>query len=371
MMVRFHSAQPAQQRWQRACRGPNCFLPPHILSYMSQHNDPEVRRVAMHTLGYSEAFRATRDVMGLMPQMAAIPSPAGEKHRLVYDMQRSSSRFRLPGTLIRSEGGAASTDVAVNEAYEYAGDTYDFYLQVFGRNSLDDRGLALTSSVHFSRNFNNAFWNGEQMVYGDGDGARFIRLTKALDVVGHELSHGVVQHTSNLVYQDQSGALNEHFADVMGELVDQWKNRFTVDTANWYMGGAIIAPNVGAQGIRVFTAERAYENNPILGTDIQTKHMRDYLTGEQLEDLIGSDDNGGVHINSGIPNHAFYLVARRLGGHAWEKAGQIWYQTLLRLNANSQFQDAAETTIDQATKLFGAEEVTAVRDAWGQVGIEV
>jgi Zn-dependent metalloprotease len=298
-----------------------------------------------------------------MPIMAAIPSPAGDKYRLVYDMRNSRQIFFLPGHLARSEGQAPVQDEAVDEAYEFSGLTYDFYQQVFGRNSIDGQGMQLISSVHFSRRYNNAFWNGEQMVYGDGDGVRFVRFTKALDVVGHELTHGVVQHTSNLEYQDESGALNEHFADVMGEVIQQWHQGFTVEQADWYMGGDIMAPSLGIKGLRTFKAEKAYENHPIFGADPQPKHMEDKYTGDE--------DNGGVHINSGIPNHCFYLAAMELGGKSWEKVGHIWYQTLLRLQRFSTFQDTAEVSCDVAARLFGPLEANIIKMAWDKVGITI
>lgn len=366
-----HRAKPvptaclhAQETHGGGCRNPlYCYLPPHVLDHMSQHPDPNIRRLATDAIRHSEAFRATRDIVGTMPTMAAIPSPTREKHRLIYDMNNSPSRFRLPGRLVRSEGQDKSQDDAVNEAYDFSGYTYDFYQQVFKRNSIDGRGMTLISSVHFGRNYNNAFWNGEQMVYGDGDGTIFVRFTKSLDVVGHELTHGVVQHTSNLIYQDEPGALNEHFADVMGALIRHWHNGWTVDQADWYMGGEIMAPSLGVKGLRTFKGEKAYENHPILGTDPQPKHMRDKYTGE--------DDNGGVHYNSGIPNYAFYMVAMALGGKAWEKAGQIWYETLWRLNSSSGFQEAADMTYEVASKLYSPTEVNAVKAAWQEVGIIV
>jgi len=346
------------------CRNPlHCYLPPHVLDQLSQHADPNIRRLATDAISHSGAFRATRDIVSTMPTMAAIPSPTRQKHRLVYAMNNSPNRFRLPGELVRSEGQNPSQDDAVNEAYDFSGYTYDFYQQILGRNSIDGQGMTLISSVHFGRNYNNAFWNGEQMVYGDGDGTIFVRFTRSLDVVGHELTHGVVQHTSNLIYEDEPGALNEHFADVMGALIKQWHNDSPVDQADWYMGGEIMAPSLGVKGLRTFKGEKAYVDHPILGTDPQPKHMRDKY--------IGEDDNGGVHSNSGIPNYAFYLVATELAGRSWEKAGKIWYQTLLRLNRFSGFQEAAAMTYEVASTLYEATEVNAVRAAWQQVGITV
>jgi len=358
------TALQPHHKHQGCCYNPvHCFLPPDILDHMAQSDDPNVRRVAIEAIGQSEAFRATRDTLATMAIMAAIPSPAGTKHRLIYDMKESNNRFRLPGDLVRQEGDGPTDDDAVNEAYDYAGATYDFYKEVFDRNSIDGEGMSLISTVHFGKRFNNAFWNGEQMTYGDGDGKIFIRFTKSLDVAGHEMTHGVVQHTANLAYQNESGALNEHFADVFGILVEQWHNKHTVKCSDWFIGGEIMAPDLGVKGLRTFTAKKAFKNNPALGTDRQPKHMDKKYTG--------TDDNGGVHINSGIPNHAFYLVATELGGYAWEKAGDIWYRTLLKLNRFSGFQEAAEITHDVADRHHGKKVAKVIKTGWEEVGINV
>ncbi|HSD65136.1 MAG TPA: M4 family metallopeptidase, partial [Vicinamibacteria bacterium] len=219
----------------------HCIVPPYILEKLADSPNAKVRRLAVEALQQSSAMRATRRALSVMPRMAATPSPQARKYRLVYDA-KGGSFSSLPGKLVREEGGKASKDPAVNEAYRHAGYTYDFYQKVLGRNSLDDAGMSLISSVHLGRRLNNAFWTGEQMAYGDGDGSLFIRFTKSLDVVGHELTHGVVTHTSNLEYHDEPGALNEHFADVFGTLVKQWKRKQTVATASWLIGEEIMGP---------------------------------------------------------------------------------------------------------------------------------
>lgn len=350
------------------CHNPlQCFLPPHILDRLLDVDDPEIRNLAIEAIKQSAAARTMRFTLSTMPIMAAIPSPARNKHRLVYDMECKSLMQQLPGKLVLSEGDDISsvTDDAVKEAYDYSGVTYDFYKEVFDRNSLDDRGMSLISSVHFGRRYNNAFWNGEQMTYGDGDGSIFIRFTKGLDVVAHELTHGVVEHTSDLEYLNEPGALNEHFADAMSALVKQWHLKQEVTEADWLMGTDIMGSRVQAKGLRTFKAEKAYENDPLLGTDPQPKHMK--------EKYEGVDDNGGVHWNSGIPNHAFYLVAMELGGYAWKKVGPIWYQTLRNLNRFSQFQEAASMTHQVAGAMFGSgsNEQQAIKRAWDTVGITI
>ncbi|MGH9040285.1 MAG: M4 family metallopeptidase, partial [Acidimicrobiia bacterium] len=267
----------------------------------------------------------------------------------------------LPGRLVRRESDPASGDAAVDEAFDGAGTTYDFYRDLYGRNSLDGEGMVLRSIVHYGRNLANAFWDGQQILYGDGDGKVFDRFTKSLEVVAHELTHGVIQHTSNLMYEGEPGALNESFADVMAIQIEQWARGTKAEDADWWLGGEIIFPSVGVRGIRTFTAKKAYEDHPVLGTDQQPKH-----TDQQYE---GPDDNGGVHINSGIPNHAFYLVATELGGHSWDQAGRIWYRTLQELDPTSSFSEAAATTIRMGAEEFGDDVERIVRSAWEQVGV--
>jgi Zn-dependent metalloprotease len=344
------------------CPNPiHCILPPYVLDNLAQSDVAAVRRLAIEAIARSATLRATRTALAPFAAMAALPSPEGKKNRLVYDMDHQGSSF-LPGKLVRSEGDKKVADVAANEAYDYSGTTYDFYKKIFNRNSLDDRGMTLVSSVHLGQNYNNAFWNGEQMAYGDGDGTIFIRFTKSLDVVGHELTHGVVSNTSNLEYRNESGALNEHFADVFGSLVKQWKRKHTAAKADWLIGPDIMGPGTTAKSLRTFKEGKAYENDPNLGTDPQPKHLSNKYTG--------TADSGGVHINSGIPNHAFFLVATALGGHAWEKAGQIWYRTLLALTQTSNFVDMVQMTTQTAAGLFGSggTEEKAVAKAWKTVG---
>ncbi len=347
-----------------ACRSPlHCIVPPYILDHLAASEDRRVRRLAVEAIRNAAEVRATRRTLAaVVPAFAAIPSPQARKHRLVYNVQNGDFSD-LPGKLVRSEGDKKSKDVAVNEAYDHSGTTYDFYYRVFQRNSLDDRGMSLISSVHLGRKLNNAFWTGEQMCYGDGDGVIFGRFTRSLDVVGHELTHGVITNTCNLEYSYEPGALNEHFADVFGTLAKQWRKKQTVKKADWLIGAEVMAKGMKAKSLRTFTADKAYEDDPYLGTDPQPKHMDDKYTG--------TDDYGGVHVNSGIPNHAFYLAAMTIGGHAWEKPGAIWYRTMLKLTAHSDFADMVQTSVETAGTLCGAGSVEqkAVQNAWKAVGL--
>jgi Zn-dependent metalloprotease len=303
-----------------------------------------------------------------MAALAAQPAVAG-KQRTVYDAQTGTV---LPGIQVRDEGDPPTGDDAVNEAYDGSGATYDLFRDVYERESIDDRGMRLDSTVHYEQGYDNAFWNGSQMVYGDGDedipeaDRLFNRFTIAKDIIGHELTHGVTEFEARLVYRDQSGALNESLSDVFGSLVKQRSLGHTAQQAGWIIGAGLFTPNVNGQGIRSMSAPGTAYDDPVLGKDPQPGHMSDFKNVDY--------DNGGVHINSGIPNHAFYIVANEIGGHAWERAGNIWYVALRdRLRAKSDFQDAANMTYAVARQLFGAGslEQQAVLKGWSEAGINV
>jgi Zn-dependent metalloprotease len=331
-----------------------------MLRELASRGKDILKASAFQTLNLSAQHRGERKIVGLLAFAGLVP--AGQKRRTIYDAR---STEQLPGQLVRGEGDPATADPAVNEAYDGAGVTYDFYQTVYNRNSIDNRGMRLDASVHYSQNFDNALWNGSQMIYGDGDNEIFGRFTTAVDVIGHELTHGVTQFEAGLEYHGQSGALNESISDVFGSLVKQRVNNQTAAQADWLIGVGLFKPGVVGQAIRSLKAPGTAYNDPNLGQDPQPANMRNYVQT--------SEDNGGVHINSGIPNHAFYLAATALGGFAWQKAGQIWYNTLPRLNATADFQLFANTTFTVAGELYGSgsQEQAAIGDAWKQVGITV
>lgn len=337
-----------------------CVLPPHMLKEIAQRGSDYQKDCAWRTLTLSEQMRGQRRVMSLLAPIAA--SAPGVKRRTVYDARHNPG---LPGNLARSEGSPRSKDPAVNEAYDGAGATYDLYSKVYGRNSIDDRGLRLDSTVHYEQDYDNAFWNGRQMVYGDGDGELFNRFTIALDVIGHELTHGVTEYEANLDYSGQPGALNESFSDVFGSLVKQYRRRQTAEKADWLIGKGLLARGVKGKALRSMKEPGSAYDDPVLGKDPQPGHMRDYVKTRE--------DNGGVHINSGIPNRAFFEAAIRIGGNAWTKAGRIWYVTLRdRLRPRSTFADAASLTAAVAGELYGkgSLEQNAVVEGWRAVGVQ-
>ena len=335
-------------------------IPPHMLRHLAEHGDDYTRERVASTLYHSQQITAGRTATLIAERADAAPS-SSRKVRRVYDARHKQT---LPGKLVMGDGKAVSTDIEAMEAFDGCGATYDFFAKIFGRKSIDGKGLPLISTVHYGTNFDNAMWNGKQMVYGDGDGKLFNRFTIALDVIGHELTHGVTQYTAALEYHDQSGALNEHLSDVFGIMVKQFTLGQTASQSDWLIGAGLLAPGVRGKAIRSMKAPGTAYDDPSLGRDPQPAHMRNYVGSD--------DDNGGVHVNSGIPNHAFYLVATALGGNAWLVAAPIWYRVLTtKLSAHADFQDFATATVVAAGEEFGvgSRVQTTVAEAWSQVGL--
>jgi Zn-dependent metalloprotease len=284
---------------------------------------------------------------------------------LVGLIRPSAGRARLLG----AEGHGAVPDPhdpAADEAYDGLGATWDLSARVYGRNSIDDHSLPLVGVVHYGVDYDNAFWDGHRMVFGDGDGTLFNRFTAALEVIGHELTHGVIGAELGLDYMGQSGALNESISDVFGALVKQHHLGQRAEEADWLIGAGLLRSSVQGVALRSMKAPGTAYDDPVLGQDPQPAHMDGYVTTNA--------DNGGVHTNSGIPNHAFYLLASALGGHAWERAGWIWYDALhdARVRPGAHFATFAQATVRSAMHRFGAgtEEVRAVVAAWDRVGVE-
>jgi Zn-dependent metalloprotease len=288
----------------------------------------------------------------------------GPSNRSVFDAAGSEV---LPGKLVRKEGEPATGDPAADEAYDGLGHTHRLYAEVFGRNSIDGRGLPLNATVHFGNLYDNAFWDGTQMVFGDGDGEVFQRFTRSLSVIGHELAHGVTQYSAGLAYRNQAGALNESMSDVFGALVEQYVKKQSTAEASWLIGEDLFTSQVEGQALRSMKAPGTAYDDDVLGKDPQPDSMDSYVKT--------SADNGGVHINSGIPNRAFCLLAEQLGGNAWDSPGRIWYQTLTAgsLPTAATFTVFARATAAAATELFGSgsKEHDAVRNAWETVKVKL
>ena len=353
----------------------NCILPPYMLENIAQNGSPDQQALAQNTLAVTSMLRQDRAAMQIAiakgevasGDVSMAPGAAAVRQRFTYTADFSSG---LPGRIIRTENDPPCGDAAIDEAHDGAGATYDLYLRAFQRNSIDNLGMPLRSTVHYQVGYDNAFWNGSQMVYGDGDEniplaqRLFNRFTIAIDVIGHELTHGVTQHEANLIYSGQPGALNESISDVFGSLVKQYHLNQDARSADWIIGQGLFTSNVNGVGIRSMKAPGSAYNDPVLGKDPQPAHMSAYVNTTQ--------DNGGVHINSGIPNRAFYITAYELGGNAWVKAGQIWYAALADLlSSASTFQNAADIIYGVAGEKFGVNslEQKAVLKGWTEVGI--
>jgi Zn-dependent metalloprotease len=341
---------------------PRCFVVPlDVLRRLATSGNPDLAEAAGRTLSLTQSMGAFRAQLSTGAPSAAAVKREGRR-RQIFDCRGFND---LPGDLVRSETDTApNRDKAVNEAFDHAGSTWDFYKTIFGRESVDGNGKTLVSSVHYSQKYDNAFWNGQQMVYGDGDGVIFQRFTAALDVIAHELTHGVTQFTAQLAYHDQSGALNESMSDVFGSMVKQWVLGQTVTQADWLIGAAIMAPGFKGRALRDMANPGTAFDDPHLGKDTQPGHMKDYVQTEA--------DNGGVHTNSGIPSRAFVLAAKAIGGNSWEKTGKIWYVTLTqRLTADADFAKCATETVSVARDLFPEDPAiaTKVAQAWTDVGV--
>lgn len=291
--------------------------------------------------------------------------PATEKSvRSIYDAENAPV---LPGKLVRAEGQSATGDESVDEAYDGLGVTFEFFRDVYGRNSLDGSGLPLEATVHYDRDYDNAFWDGDRMVFGDGDGEVFGRFTASLSVIAHELAHGFTQYASGLEYSGQSGALNESISDVFGVLVEQFSLGVDAQDATWLVGSGLFLPAVEGLALRSMVKPGTAYDDDVLGRDPQPADMDGYVDT--------SADNGGVHINSGIPNRAFASAAIALGGPAWDRAGQVWFDVATdpSLPSTVDFEGFALATVAAAARRYGAESDVrrAVAAGWSTVGVVV
>lgn len=340
------------------------IVPPQILDKLSQSDDPLLSGPARRTLEADGAKRARRRLTALaggpVTRITA-GTPPTTPHRTLYDCRHGTV---LPGHKVRDEGDEPTRDASVNRAYAGLGATFELLHKEFGRSSIDGNGLPLIGSVHYDEQYNNAFFDGEQMVFGDGDGEIFLDFTVAIDVIAHELAHGLTQYTANLVYEGQPGALNESVSDVFGALVKQYSLGQSAREADWLIGAGLLAPRVDGVALRSMKAPGTAYDDDVLGKDPQPASMDDYIDTEE--------DNGGVHLNSGIPNRAFYLLATALGGNAWERAGQIWFDVLTggELASDADFTTFARLTVEATKTRFGTgDETEAVVKAWSEVGV--
>ncbi len=317
------------------------FVPPYLLD-----------RVAPETLIVDAALRGRRTALHLEGRTVTTPGgPAWAVHSAAQDTD-------LPGRRVRAAGEPDSGDEAVDEAAAGVTGALALFEEVYARSSYDGHGARVNVTVHYGKGYDNAFWDGMRLVFGDGDGRVFERFTRPVDVLGHEFTHAVVEHTARLVYRHQPGALNESVSDVFAACLKQRLLGQTAAEADWLIGAGIFAAGVDARALRDMAAPGTAYDDPALGRDPQGGHFDDYV--------VTDDDNGGVHINSGIPNRAFHLAATAIGGSSWDGAGQIWYAALTGpdVGPDTQFTEFAAATIAAA-----GSHADAVRRAWADVGI--
>ena len=338
------------------------FVPPYLLRRVTE-TARERRLLAdgRETLVVDERLRDRRAAASAQTPPLA-PDTGG--NRVVYDAQGTEE---LPGVRARDADDPATGDAAVDEAHAHSGVAWDLFADVYARRSVDGEGTPLSVTVHFGTDYDNAFWDGTQLVFGDGDGEVFDRFTKPLDVTVHEFTHGVTQFTAGLTYQGQSGALNESVSDVFASVAKQRTLGQDADQADWLIGVGLFLPGVRATALRSMLEPGTAYDDPRLGRDPQVGSMADYVETEE--------DSGGVHINSGIPNRAFALAARAIGGPSWERPGQVWYAALTdgSVTPSTDFEGFARATVDAAGRLFADDPSVAghVTQAWRQVGLLV
>lgn len=331
------------------------IIPPHLEAAHRAHKKQRgilTQEAVTHHHNHSHNFRTQRCIS---------LHPSGHDKKPIFHVYSANHKEDLPGVQI-ADVNASSANKDANNAITAAQKTYQAYEDLFKRNSVDNKGFDLNSTVDFEKDYDNAFWNGKQMVYGNGDGTVFGDFTVNLDVIAHELTHGVTQFSSNLVYANQSGALNEHISDAFGKIVQHYDQAKTAQSTGTtpvlddIIGKGLILKYNGVEyaGLRsMANPGTAYKGHPVLGDDPQPACMADYQTLPNTDD----GDNGGVHVNSGIPNHAFWLFHTALqqksigSGRLYDIPAQVWYETSQHIKKNCKFKDFADATLTAVESL--------------------
>ena len=352
----------------------HCIIPPYMLTRLMESTNKKIADLAINSNFRSFRFFNDRSffqkaslhektILGVITKQAAKEAMQME----VYDCKQKTDLSRAI-LLWDSKTNQKITSIAGKNVIKGGKASWDFYWQLFSRNSIDNKGLLIKQYVHYDKGLDNAYWDGRRMVYGDGDGLVFTSFTSDIDVIGHELTHGVTENEANLDYENQAGAMNESFSDIFGIMIKQRFNNQDVKKSNWLIGEKVM---IGVKyALRSMKAPgTGYINHPELGNDPQPATMDKYQNLPNNQ----SGDWGGVHINSGIPNFAFYVTAYNMGGYAWEKAGRIWYSVLTdrSLAQNAKFVDVKNLTIVHAEKIFGinSPEVKAVKQGWTEAKV--
>jgi Zn-dependent metalloprotease len=340
------------------------IVPLHVLRRLSRDSklSREQRKHFADTMKIDTELRKLRDqaakltrvasMVGTVRPLAAVAGvPPGIT---VNDCNHNQV---LPGALVGDPDD--SSDATTKRVFVETTAVAKFYSQVFSRNSIDDAGMTMISSVHYGEGYNNAFWNGSQMTYGDGDGAIFIDFSKGDDVIGHELTHGVTQHSLQLTYVNEPGGLNESLSDCFGSMFRQWSANQNVNDADWLIGADIMGPTAQQRGLTCLRDMAEPDADHCLSP--QPTKFSQFKTGMD------------PHISSGIPNLAFTTICKAVGGNSWDKVGKIWYKSLTGFGPtpNMKMKAFANRTRSVAADLFAGD--TAVANAvdagWQKVGL--
>jgi Zn-dependent metalloprotease len=338
-----------------------CLVPQHILRNIADHGEGGAPGHAAATLKHMDAITGQRQ------SVAARLIAENAQGRKWVIVSTAAGRRVTPGRVVldTSKPSLTTRDAAARQAFGISGETWSFYRRNFNRESTDGQGAVIRDTVHYGKNFDNAVWDGQQTLYGDGDSIYFNPFTGLYEVACHELTHAVTQADMKLVYEGQSGALNEHFSDVMGISFKQWMLHQNAEASDWLIGAGLFTPRVHGVAIRSMKQPGSGYDDPVLGRDPQPDHMSRYI--------VTADDNGGVHINSGIPNRAFYIASVEYGGPTWNGTALVWYESRKLLSPRASFIDMARATTQTAGVLFGtgSNMQVAVAMGWSEVGLPV
>ena len=338
-----------------------CIVPREVSTRLAQDKElsAELRKASFDSAQISHEFRDLRSraaqatgvtLVHVGAHLDLAPAPLVT----VYDCKHT---WTLPGTPVPNPGN--SSDPTAKRAFKEATGVAKFYKDIFNRNSIDDHGMTIMSSIHFGSNYDNAMWTGHEMVYGDGDGSNFIDFTLGDDVIGHELTHGVTQYTLQLGYSDEAGGLNESMSDCFGSMFRQWEKKQDVKKADWLIGHDIIGPVAKGRG---YTCLRDMANPA-------ARHCLAPQPTQYSQITPGMDP----HYSSGPPNLAFCTACRTLGGKSWEKIGQVWYHSLTAFGPTPtmKMKPFADRTRQVAHTMYSSTPAVAaaVDQGWKHVGL--
>jgi len=377
--------QPSQEK--EISSSPLCMIiPPHMEKGMMEHEPEKLKKEESSKVRNFATLYRKKNIKFRKKRCenchASLIAEKPESKILIYN---SSNTERIPGIyygdsieILNKKKYRGSKDLAGIEAYKGALETNAFFTKVFNRKSIDNKNMDSVASVHFGNNYNNAFWNSTQMVYGDGDGIIFERFTKSIDVIVHELVHGITQYSSGLKYEEQPGALNEAMSDIFATMVKQYLLKQSVGdiNADWLIGKELFTAKIGKGKAALRSLKdpgNAYDIPELGGKDPQVGNMHDYLMLEKNERPSEENDYGWVHLNSGIINKANYEANIHYGDYSWGAVGRIWYESLLASQSDASFKDFATTTVVKAVSLYGkgSKEESAIRHGWGHVQVDI